>query len=47
MLSIKEHHEIEYLEEVQQRYVDDLVKQKAQSRATNGKDGKAKGDPRA
>jgi hypothetical protein len=39
MLSVDEHHEIGYIERLRQRYVDCLAKQKAQSRATNGKNG--------
>jgi hypothetical protein len=36
-VTAEQHHEIEYLERVQRRYFDNLVRQKAQVRAKNGK----------
>jgi hypothetical protein len=40
-LTFDEHHEIEYLERLRQRRVDDLAKQKAQERKTRANNGKA------
>ena len=37
----EQHHEIEYLERVQSRYIDNLVRQKAQVRDTRANNGKA------